>query len=454
MHRYIGFYNLLSAIEVMFFFRITQILNQPLAPPTLQLLYQLLQQIKMLHQLQISATQATQHLAKSGASNAPAPAIQSSIHVQITQTKQRILNLQNQIAAQQAIFLKQQQQQQPHGAVNNGGHQTTPLHTPQTPTGDFFKAPSDNLLEMSGDRDLGAQAISRFQTNWKCFKDDTNIVTTVAAATVANEFSRAPGSLSKQPSISSASLLTRSDTGNWCGISGEETGWPDSANMNVSNGNQRNDMVSVTTPTSSISSAQVQAQAQQVQSAYNLNDLVPEFEPGKPWKGASLRNIEDDPNVTPGSIARSPLSISTIKDPMLLNWSSKMSPGTTADSLTSLSLSSSTWAFTPPSTTNIYNAADNGNNKQTTVKAGWGTISSESVSNPSNDTLWSGPITKPRGPPPGLSAQIKNPATTTNPTGFWNSDNRASGWDRSGRSTFLLLRNLTPQVLMPYQSLP
>lgn len=405
-------------------------------------------------------------MAKGGASNAPAPAIQSSVHVQITQTKQRIINLQNQIAAQQAIFLKHQQQQPqqgqqgagPHGhgatTVNNGGHATTPLQTPQTPTGDFFKAPSDNLLEISGDRDLGAQAISRFQSNWKVFgKDEPNsIVTSVAAATVANEFSRAPGSLSKQPSISTASsLLARSESGNW-GLSADESGWPDSAATlaSVANGNQaRNDMVTVTTPTSSISSAQIQAQAQQ---AYNsLNDLVPEFEPGKPWKGTRLQNIEDDPTVTPGSIARSPLSISTIKDPMLLNWStSKMSPSTTADSLTSLSLSSSTWAFTPPSNTTInnYNAADNGNKQaNTTVKAGWGTISSESVTNPANDALWSGPITKPRGPPPGLSAQIKNPATTATPTVFWNSDNRsASGWDRQARSTFLLLRNLTPQV--------
>lgn len=66
----------------------------------MQLLYQLLQQIKVLHQLQL---QASQQYNKSG--NHPA----ASINVQITKTKQTILNLQNQIAAQQAVFLKQTQ---------------------------------------------------------------------------------------------------------------------------------------------------------------------------------------------------------------------------------------------------------------------------------------------------------------------------------------------------------
>lgn len=77
-----------------------QILNQPLAPQTLQLLYQLLQHIRFLHQLQQQQLYYSQHGNKPGS-----PPLQLS--VQITQAKQHILNLQNQIAAQQAIFLKQ-----------------------------------------------------------------------------------------------------------------------------------------------------------------------------------------------------------------------------------------------------------------------------------------------------------------------------------------------------------
>ena len=32
-------------------------------------------------------------------------------------------------------------------------------------------------------------------------------------------------------------------------------------------------------------------------------DLVPEFEPGKPWKGSVLKSVEDDPTMTPGSVS-------------------------------------------------------------------------------------------------------------------------------------------------------
>lgn len=32
-------------------------------------------------------------------------------------------------------------------------------------------------------------------------------------------------------------------------------------------------------------------------------DLVPEFEPGKPWKGTQImKTVDDDPTLTPGSV--------------------------------------------------------------------------------------------------------------------------------------------------------
>lgn len=32
-------------------------------------------------------------------------------------------------------------------------------------------------------------------------------------------------------------------------------------------------------------------------------DLVPEFEPGKPWKGTQIMtSVENDPTLTPGSV--------------------------------------------------------------------------------------------------------------------------------------------------------
>lgn len=80
-----------------------QILNQPLAPQTLMLLNQLLQQIKVLQQLHQQHT--LQNTSMKGSNQS---ALQ--ISVQITKTKQQITNLQNQIAVQQATYMKQQQQ--------------------------------------------------------------------------------------------------------------------------------------------------------------------------------------------------------------------------------------------------------------------------------------------------------------------------------------------------------
>lgn len=111
--------------------------------------------------------------------------------------------------------------------------------------------------------------------------------------------------------------------------------------------------------------------AAQPSPATAFTDLVPEFEPGKPWKvrfpfffrfhfssypshsfvsvvsslqGNQIKTIEDDPSITPGSVARSPLSINpTAKDVDLFANSSKTSP----TDLPPLSLSSTTWSFNP-----------------------------------------------------------------------------------------------------------
>lgn len=89
-----------------------QILQQPLAPQTLLLLNQLLQQIKVLQQLHQQHT--VQNTIKGNSQNV------LQISVQITKTKQQIANLQNQIAVQQATYMKQQQQQHNPVASSQG----------------------------------------------------------------------------------------------------------------------------------------------------------------------------------------------------------------------------------------------------------------------------------------------------------------------------------------------
>ncbi|KAJ2946151.1 hypothetical protein O0L34_g5083 [Tuta absoluta] len=263
-----------------------QILNQPLAPQTLVLLNQLLQQIKVLQQLVQQHTLAIQKANSS-------LALQYS--VQITKAKQQITALQNQIATQQALYMKQQ----------SGG-------------GDLFKQSHDPLAQMQNNfNDLsiakepqpayGASGNQQSRLNqWKLpslDKDDDN-------------FSRAPGSAKSATSPQLNQLGLPDST--W-GVGRGSEGWGEGG-ADVADGKDW--------------------PAHPHQPVY---DLVPEFEPGKPWKGNQMKNVEDDPAMTPGSVVRSPLSLAAIKD-------SDMLGGKTSPPGEGRSLSSSTWSYAPPAT--------------------------------------------------------------------------------------------------------
>lgn len=56
-----------------------------------------------------------------------------------------------------------------------------------------------------------------------------------------------------------------------------------------------------------------------------------------------MKNVEDDPAMTPGSVVRSPLSLAAIKD-------SEMLGGKTSPPGSERSLSSSTWSYAPAGT--------------------------------------------------------------------------------------------------------
>lgn len=240
-------------------------------------------------------------------------------------------------------------------------HQQSPA---QTAPLDFLRNSDVNSItsefrDMSM-KDQQSQNQSRFKTTWKLpsfEKED------------ADMFSRAPGGKS------------RPDT--WSGVN-DETG--------LSNWSDGADMFKETSQTNSSRSAPT--------SSY-LADLVPEFEPGKPWKGSSqMKSIEDDPHVTPGSVNRSPLSVNTIFN----NWNSKVSPtdapttASAADPLTALPLCSSTWAY-PSSSSGFTTDPINSSQK---VSSSWSVIGEPSST---TDSLWSSgsAASKPRGPPPGLS---------------------------------------------------
>ncbi|ODN04635.1 Protein Gawky, partial [Orchesella cincta] len=437
----------------------SQILSHPLPQQSLYLLNQLLQQIKVFHQL----TETQRQIGKSN-SNA---ALQLS--VQITKTKQAIANLHNQIAAQQALHAKQQQQQQPHHPLANAGGPGNP------PNNDFFKAPpvlGDNrgvgnsgssmmdpfmALPNNFGSDVGIKESNQHQQSklgqWtkSVEKDDSNPVP---------EFSRAPGQQSNNSSNllkNNPSLILGQSDNTWSSAASRSggDGWPtdhSSSSQNVNNSalNQGDD--------SSKSGSNV-----------NMNpeawpaDLVPEFEPGKPWKGTQMiKNVDDDPTLTPGSVVRSPLSLAAIKDDFLQKNSTSTMSSMQNDSLANplISLQSSNpWSFTPTSSgsTSIANSLA----KQLNPK--WDDMGRRDLWD-YNNSAGGAPGSR---PPPGLPKKAPGPNTSVpsasgnvtsgtnsstfnsfrnNSTNSWGGPNPGGAGGLGNSHSWLLLRNLTPQI--------
>ena len=358
-----------------------QILNQPLAPQTLLLLNQLLQQIKALQQCQ------QQHALAAGGRNGP-PNQNALLHisVQITKHKQQITNLQNQITAQQAQYLKSQQPQ----PIGGGGGSSMPPGS----------GGQDNDINLS----LGNITISDQQTGGgsklnKWIKNDNSN---------DPEFSRAPGSSKSSTSQPSPNLLldsgaTWSNGNNGAAAGASGGGWPDSneKNSNAVGGND--------------------------ESGGADNFVIPEFVPGKAWKGSSIKDPTEDPTLTPGSVSSTPL---------ILQQGDKQMPSTASSSTTvenSLGLTSTTWSFGN-------NAKDNGMAKE----SGWGTLPpSSSTNNLSGmgENLWGISRTSGSGKTPSAGGWPTSVAAGPVTNGWSNGSNAPPMG-----SSWLLLKNLTAQI--------
>ncbi|XP_059609723.1 protein Gawky isoform X2 [Phlebotomus argentipes] len=373
-----------------------QILNQPLAPQTLLLLNQLLNNIK---QLQLTQSNMTSRSGMNG--------LQHSVAV--TKLKQQISNLQNQITAQQAIYVKQQQ-----SSHANAGDFV--LRTPHDP----IVSLQGNFSEITLNKDPQPyQATMTQQSRLNQWK-----LGALEKESDATDFSRAPGTTSK-PTMSTASSTMSSlglqGDGTWSTGRNVNDGWPDGGAIETEN--SKDWSTGQTSPSAA------------------FTDLVPEFEPGKPWKGTQMKTIEEDPSITPGSVARSPLSI-TAKESDLFTGSSKTSP----TDMQPISLSSSTWSFHPSTSQQNFTSTA----KLTTKSNSW----NDHMGQPPQTTseLWGVPVSKAsRGPPPGLGATKGTVGSTTSNGWVPSSLSRGIGqqnWPSNnwGHSTWLLLKNLTPQI--------
>jgi hypothetical protein len=240
-----------------------------------------------------------------------------SISVKITQTKQQIQNLQNQINAQQGIFNKSQHpgggppgmgMMGPDQGINNkmmgpgggggqgglfGGGSTSSGH--EAGFGSIMNAMSNmsvagqsggdgsghgqQMSDHSGGNGGGggqqAPQSSRFFNDWRLNEGKDGM------GQYGNEFSRAPGTMPSKgdyPGSSSAAttgMLGAPTDGPWSSsLTKNEGGWPDSGGPGGNPSSQGGQWGG---------GGGNQAPSAAAASGYNISDL-PEFEPGKPWK--------------------------------------------------------------------------------------------------------------------------------------------------------------------------
>ena len=355
-----------------------QILNQPLAPQTLILLNQLLQQIKQLQSLQ------QQHsLAPRGNS---ATAALMNVTVNITKTKQHIQNLQNQISAQQANYLKAIP---PHSVSHpQASHQGS---AQESGLGSNTVQEMFNSLNLMGGNDASVTSNGSRLAQWKLPKD----------------FSKAPGavssSISPAKATSSVAPNLLLDNGPWSREHEANGGWPESSKDSV-----------------------------------DSDFGIPEFEPGKPWKGTGLKNPDEDPNLTPGSVAQ--VTLDPMAKPGISNTSSN------AES-SNLSTPQSTWSIGKDS-----NSSSNGMSGGKAIASNWGNAGTSSNLTQIGQDLWGSSNNK-----SGTNSRIPPGLGATNPNQSWpQNSNAGNGWSGSTASvnsentrsetSWLLLKNLTPQI--------
>ena len=233
-----------------------QILNQPLAPQTLQLLNSLLNTIQQLQYTQ-------QSIQRNGGVN--------SIQLQMTiqKQKQQISQLQSQIAQQQNIYIKSQAAGS--GGASLGGGNEFLRQSSASGMGMGVGNHNDSIVSLENNlAGLGIkQDPNPYPTNTTSQQSRLNQWKLPSAldnkAGDPVDFSRAPGTTSKQSlppttPTSISSIGIHNEAGTWSSGRNDAGGWPDST---IESENKD-------WPASNQSPA--------------FTDLVPEFQPGKPWK--------------------------------------------------------------------------------------------------------------------------------------------------------------------------
>ncbi|CAG0896682.1 unnamed protein product, partial [Cyprideis torosa] len=269
------------------------IMNQKMSPQTLLLLNHLLHQIKTLQSL----TQQCRIVINDR--NA-----MMQLNIKINQTKQTIASLQNQIAMQQALTSKSQ------------GDPSVPMVPPMPGGGGTFKPidPAASLVPGMDGLNIGGGHQTRLPVFTGGFSskdmDPLSGVDTFKPPGMGNPGFGGMGQPQHNRGMGGSTMLP-GDSSTWSMPPSSGAGWPDMHSSPMGAHGMSHD-VGVSgwghNPVSSNAGGS---------SHYNITDLVPEFEPGKPWKGNhALKNAEDDPTLTPGAV-RSSLSVARLKEDIL-----------------------------------------------------------------------------------------------------------------------------------------
>lgn len=377
------------------------ILNQPMSTPTLQLVYHLLQQIKALHQLQ-----EIQHRAgiKSDVSST------SNFDIQINRIRQNISLLQKAITQQQAALTKNdtlsdssinKQQQANNYSYATISKLSTSLKVPSNNMSniisnsniDSFRGSGliDTLNNSNSDSLRSAQATYDANTindktlSSSILASSSNNILGSNKPTLANsgDFSKAQQGFTSGTSVNNnpqqakglmSAAQSSSSSSAWSAFSSNDfvsqQGWPSQLRIssNVSQDQQHHQ------------------QQQQQQHQFSAFDMMPDFGPGKAWRGSSvLADSKDNSTMAPGAnvnIARPNSASNSLKqmnendilsrDPSFYDWSnnsdsskrnfnqisaaSSFSPS----AIGGLSMQSNPWMFAPnPSSLNVASSLDN-----------------------------------------------------------------------------------------------
>ena len=266
-----------------------------------------------------------------------------SVSVDITKTKQEIQNLQNQISAQQATYLKQQ---------------TMPPMPPQSGTGSL-QGPEPRGVANLFEQMTIANSGNLGTTNPT---DTSGSGSGFGGSKLNNWINKPNDSLAKAPGPIGASTNTNKSSSNlWTGADdtwgapspnapSTSTGWPDttgpSTKPNAGQGQSGQTLQQLG------SNAAVNQGSNATNGIpENVDFGIPEFQPGKPWKGPGMKDPSEDPNLTPGSVNMAPLELNALS-----KTSSSISLAASSSTTTTLAASSaagmdntfglnSTWSF-------------------------------------------------------------------------------------------------------------